>query len=84
MFLHFLRERLLQEANTKHQDFQNVSQSLSSFLDNLPNNKIDPKDDLSQVNAKQNSQKVRFVDYIRQYILYKINDLINNSTHKKL
>ncbi|KAK9973164.1 hypothetical protein ABG768_023907 [Culter alburnus] len=51
------RERLLQEANTKHQDFQNVSQSLSSFLDNLPNNKINPKDDMAQVNAKQNSQK---------------------------
>uniref|UniRef100_A0A673I8P2 Envoplakin-like n=1 Tax=Sinocyclocheilus rhinocerous TaxID=307959 RepID=A0A673I8P2_9TELE len=51
------RERLLQEANTKHQDFQNVSQSLSSFLYNLPNNKINPTDDLSQVNAKQNSQK---------------------------
>ncbi|KAK2889068.1 hypothetical protein Q8A67_014443 [Cirrhinus molitorella] len=51
------RERLLQEANTKHQDFQNVSQSLSSFLHNLPNNKISPTDDLSQVNAKQNSQK---------------------------
>lgn len=72
MFLYFLRERLLQEANTKHQDFQNVSQSLSSFLDNLPNNKINPKDDLAQVNAKQNSQKVRFVDYIRQCKWYKI------------
>uniref|UniRef100_A0A671L8R9 Uncharacterized protein n=1 Tax=Sinocyclocheilus anshuiensis TaxID=1608454 RepID=A0A671L8R9_9TELE len=54
------RERFLQEANTKHQDFQNVSQSLSSFLHNLPDNKINPTDDLSQVNAKQNSQKVRF------------------------
>ncbi|XP_016101241.1 envoplakin a isoform X2 [Sinocyclocheilus grahami] len=51
------RERFLQEANTKHQDFQNVSQSLSSFLHNLPDNKINPTDDLSQVNAKQNSQK---------------------------
>ncbi|XP_043097600.1 envoplakin a [Puntigrus tetrazona] len=51
------RERLLQEANTKHQDFQNASQSLNSFLHNLPNNKINPTDDLSQVNAKQNSQK---------------------------
>ncbi|XP_016377128.1 envoplakin a [Sinocyclocheilus rhinocerous] len=51
------RERFLQEANTKQQDFQNVSQSLSSFLHNLPDNKINPTDDLSQVNAKQNSQK---------------------------
>lgn len=51
------RERFLQEANTKHQDFQNVSQSLSSFLHNLPDNKINPTDDLSQINAKQNSQK---------------------------
>lgn len=67
-FSYFLRERLLQEANTKHQDFQNVSQSLSSFLNNLPKNKIYPEDDLTQVNAKQNSQKVRSVDYIRQYI----------------
>ncbi|XP_056315758.1 envoplakin a [Danio aesculapii] len=51
------RERLLQEANTKHQDFQNVSQSLSLLLDNLPDNKVSPKDDLSQIQAKQNSQK---------------------------
>ncbi|KAK7144567.1 hypothetical protein R3I94_010857 [Phoxinus phoxinus] len=59
------RERLLQEANTKHQDFQNVSQSLSSFLNNLPNNKINPKDDLTQVNAKQNSQK-RVIEDIKR------------------
>uniref|UniRef100_A0A8C1XWG6 Envoplakin a n=1 Tax=Cyprinus carpio TaxID=7962 RepID=A0A8C1XWG6_CYPCA len=57
MSLYFHRERFLQEANTKHQDFQNVSQSLSSFLHNLPDNKINPTDDLSQINAKQNSQK---------------------------
>ncbi|XP_073707638.1 envoplakin a [Garra rufa] len=59
------RERLLQEVNTKHQDFQNVSQSLSSFLNNLPNNKINPTDDLSQINAKQNSQK-RVTDDIQR------------------
>ncbi|XP_051996354.1 envoplakin a [Xyrauchen texanus] len=59
------RERLFQEAGTKYQDFQNVSQSLSSFLDNLPDNKINPKDDLSQVNAKQKSQK-RLVDDIQR------------------
>lgn len=51
------RERLLQEANTKYQDFQNVSQSLSLLLNNLPDNKVSPKDDLSQIHAKQNSQK---------------------------
>lgn len=59
------RERLLQDASKKHQDFQNVSQSLDSFLDNLPNNKINPRDDLAQINAKQNSQK-RVVEDIRR------------------
>ncbi|XP_073727004.1 envoplakin a isoform X1 [Misgurnus anguillicaudatus] len=59
------RERLLQEASKKHQDFQNVSQSLGSFFDNLPNNKINPKDDLSQINAKLNLQK-RMVEDIRR------------------
>uniref|UniRef100_A0AAY4A5U4 Envoplakin n=1 Tax=Denticeps clupeoides TaxID=299321 RepID=A0AAY4A5U4_9TELE len=52
------REKLLQEAAIKNQDFQNVSQSLSSFLDNLPNNKISPTDNLAQINAKQASQEV--------------------------
>lgn len=70
MFLYFFRERLLQEANTKYQDFQNVSQSLSLLLNNLPDNKVSPKDDLSQIHAKQNSQKVRFLDYHAIYFLY--------------
>ncbi|XP_007252199.3 envoplakin a [Astyanax mexicanus] len=59
------RESLLQEAANKNQDFQNASKSLSSFLDNLPNNKISPKDNLSQINAKQVSQE-RVVEDIRR------------------
>ncbi|XP_036426038.1 envoplakin a [Colossoma macropomum] len=59
------RESLLQAAATKNQDFQNASQSLSSFLDNLPNNKVNPNDSLSQVSAKQSSQE-RVVEDIRR------------------
>ncbi|XP_028829057.1 envoplakin a [Denticeps clupeoides] len=59
------REKLLQEAAIKNQDFQNVSQSLSSFLDNLPNNKISPTDNLAQINAKQASQE-RVVEDIKR------------------
>lgn len=54
-----LRENVLQETSAKHKEFQNTCQSLNSFLDNLPANEINPNDDLSQVAAKQNSQKVR-------------------------
>ncbi|KAJ8363564.1 hypothetical protein SKAU_G00123950 [Synaphobranchus kaupii] len=59
------RENLLQEAASKNQAFQSTSQSLSSFLKNLPDNKINPSDSLSQVNTKQNSQK-RVVEDIRR------------------
>uniref|UniRef100_A0A8C9XJK5 Envoplakin a n=1 Tax=Sander lucioperca TaxID=283035 RepID=A0A8C9XJK5_SANLU len=43
------RENILQEAATKNQEFQSTSKSLKSFLDNLPQNQINFKDDLSQV-----------------------------------
>uniref|UniRef100_A0A674D338 Envoplakin a n=1 Tax=Salmo trutta TaxID=8032 RepID=A0A674D338_SALTR len=59
------REGLLQEAAGKNQEFQNTSKSLNFFLKNLPDNKISPSDDLSQVNSKQTSQK-RVVDDIKR------------------
>ncbi|XP_010768431.1 envoplakin a [Notothenia coriiceps] len=59
------RENLLQEASTKNQEFQSTSKSLKSFLDNLPQNKVDFKDDLSQVAAKQSSQE-RVVDDLKR------------------
>ncbi|XP_030638711.1 envoplakin a [Chanos chanos] len=59
------RERLLQDAATKNQDFQNAAQSLNSFLDNLPSNKINSNDDLSQISAKQTSQE-RVVEDIKR------------------
>uniref|UniRef100_A0A8C9XJV5 Envoplakin a n=1 Tax=Sander lucioperca TaxID=283035 RepID=A0A8C9XJV5_SANLU len=55
------RENILQEAATKNQEFQSTSKSLKSFLDNLPQNQINFKDDLSQVTARQSSQEVRLV-----------------------
>ncbi|TNN69510.1 Envoplakin [Liparis tanakae] len=51
------RESILQEAASKNQDFQSTSHSLKSFLDNLPQNTINPNDDLSQVTAKEVSQE---------------------------
>lgn len=59
------REGLLQEAAAKNQDFEKATQSLSAFLDNLPNNNISPEDNLSQVSAKQASQE-RVVEDIRR------------------
>ncbi|KPP79310.1 envoplakin-like [Scleropages formosus] len=59
------RERMLQEASKKKQSFENATRSLESFLDSLPDNKISPTDSLSQVNAKQTSQK-RVVEDIRR------------------
>ncbi|XP_067086956.1 envoplakin-like isoform X1 [Osmerus mordax] len=51
------RTSLIQEAANKNQGFQTSVQSLNSFLTSLPNNTINPSDGLSQINAKQNSQK---------------------------
>lgn len=52
------RESLLQGASTKYNDFHGATQSLDTFLDNLPNNKIRPSDNLAEVKAKQISQEV--------------------------
>uniref|UniRef100_A0A3Q1ECZ4 Envoplakin-like n=1 Tax=Acanthochromis polyacanthus TaxID=80966 RepID=A0A3Q1ECZ4_9TELE len=52
------RSGLVQKATNKNQDFQNAVQSLDFFLVNLPNNTIKPTDDVAQITAKQNSQKV--------------------------
>uniref|UniRef100_A0A8D0CRU7 Envoplakin a n=1 Tax=Sander lucioperca TaxID=283035 RepID=A0A8D0CRU7_SANLU len=59
------RENILQEAATKNQEFQSTSKSLKSFLDNLPQNQINFKDDLSQVTARQSSQE-RVMDDLKR------------------
>ncbi|KAM9482667.1 envoplakin a [Clarias gariepinus] len=59
------RESLLQGASTKNNDFQSATESLGTFLDNLPNNKIRPSDDLATVNTKQISQE-RVVEDIKR------------------
>ncbi|XP_029294129.1 LOW QUALITY PROTEIN: envoplakin-like [Cottoperca gobio] len=51
------RSALLKDANNKNQDFQNAVQSLDFFLVNLPNTAIKPTDNVTQITAKQNSQK---------------------------
>ena len=51
----------MQSAAIKNQDFNNVSQSLDSFLNNLPSNNVSPSDDLAEVNAKQISQEVSVI-----------------------
>lgn len=57
-FIFCFRACLIQEGTNKNQDFQNAVQSLDFFLVNLPNNTIKPTDDLAQMKAKLNSQKV--------------------------
>lgn len=54
-----LREKILQEATAKNQEFQNTCKSLDSFLENLPTDEINSNDDMSQVSKKQSSQEVR-------------------------
>ncbi|KAM9843794.1 envoplakin [Aulostomus maculatus] len=51
------RLTLTQGATNKNQDFQNAVQSLDFFLINLPNNKLKPTDDVTQITAKQKSQR---------------------------
>ncbi|XP_024145405.1 envoplakin a [Oryzias melastigma] len=51
------RENILHEASAKNQEFQSTCQSLNNFLDNLPTNQVNPKDDLSQITAKTSSQE---------------------------
>lgn len=48
----------MQGASTKNNDFQNAIHSLDTFMDNLPNNKIRPSDNVAEVKAKQTSQEV--------------------------
>lgn len=65
------REKLLQSAALKNQDFQNVSQSLDSFLNNLPNNSVSPSDNLAEISAKQTSQEViSFIVFFINYFVF--------------
>ncbi|KAM7386381.1 hypothetical protein PAMA_009143 [Pampus argenteus] len=59
------RSALIQKATNQNQDFQNAVKSLDFFLVNLPTNKIKPTDDVTQVTAKQNSQK-KVIEDIRK------------------
>ncbi|XP_054635826.1 envoplakin a [Dunckerocampus dactyliophorus] len=59
------RENILQEAASKNQEFQSSAKSLNFFLNNLPKNKINYNDDLSQVSMMQNSQE-RVMDDLKR------------------
>ncbi|XP_043090950.1 envoplakin [Puntigrus tetrazona] len=59
------RATLLQEAVNKNQEFTNAIQSLTAFLINMPNNKVQPGESVSQIYAKQNSQ-MRAVEDIKR------------------
>ncbi|KAM9314217.1 envoplakin a [Pholidichthys leucotaenia] len=59
------RENILQEAATKNQEYQSASQSLNTFLNNMPDNQINASDNLSQIASKQNSQE-RLMDDLRR------------------
>lgn len=57
-FVLHTRAAIIKEATNKNQDFQNALQSLDFFLLNLPNNKVKPNDDATQMAAKKYSQEV--------------------------
>ncbi|XP_028310611.1 envoplakin [Gouania willdenowi] len=63
-----LQERLdlVKQATNKNQDFQNAAQSLDFFLLNLPNNKLKPTDNVTQIVDKQNSQRKVVEDISRK------------------
>ncbi|XP_042337550.1 envoplakin-like, partial [Plectropomus leopardus] len=53
------REKILQEAAIKNQEYQSTSTSLKSFLDNMPKDQMGYNANLSEVSARQSSQEVR-------------------------
>uniref|UniRef100_A0A3B3S0Y6 Envoplakin b n=1 Tax=Paramormyrops kingsleyae TaxID=1676925 RepID=A0A3B3S0Y6_9TELE len=61
------RETAVQDIASKNQAFQSAAQSLTSFLNKLPNNKLYPSDGLTQVDNKMSSQSVSglVMDYIQ-------------------
>ncbi|XP_072560941.1 envoplakin-like [Paramormyrops kingsleyae] len=52
------RETAVQDIASKNQAFQSAAQSLTSFLNKLPNNKLYPSDGLTQVDNKMSSQSL--------------------------
>ncbi|MCI4395277.1 hypothetical protein PGIGA_G00178520 [Pangasianodon gigas] len=51
------RLTLMQEVTNKYQIFKSTVRSLNTFLNDLPSNKILSEDTMTQITAKQNSQK---------------------------
>ncbi|XP_057717649.1 envoplakin [Corythoichthys intestinalis] len=60
------RSTLIQEASNKNQDFQNATQLLDFFLVNLPNNTIEPTDNMAEITGKHNSQRKVMEDINRK------------------
>ncbi|XP_076866375.1 envoplakin b [Brachyhypopomus gauderio] len=57
---------LMQEAANKQQIFQSAVQSLNQSLNTIPNNKLGMEDSMTQITAKQNSQKRTVEDLKRK------------------
>lgn len=53
------REKTLQDARLSYQQFTNVRDNLSSWLEQLPHNQVQPSDGPSQIAYKLEAQKVR-------------------------
>ncbi|XP_038632590.1 envoplakin a [Scyliorhinus canicula] len=60
-----LRESMLQNSNTANQRFRTSQQELNTWMNNLPNNQVQPTDNLNEVNAKLGAQK-RLVNDIKK------------------
>uniref|UniRef100_A0A3Q3WRL3 Uncharacterized protein n=1 Tax=Mola mola TaxID=94237 RepID=A0A3Q3WRL3_MOLML len=79
------REKILQEATAKNQEFQNTCKSINSFLENLPTDQINSHDDMSQVAYKQSSQERVMEDLKRKgddmdrmtYLSHDLQNLLN-------
>ncbi|XP_041073152.1 envoplakin a isoform X1 [Carcharodon carcharias] len=52
-----LREDMLQNADTAYQNYKTSQQGLNTWMNNLPNNQVQPTASLNEVNAKLEAQK---------------------------
>lgn len=51
----------MQEVTAKYKSFKSTVRSLNAFMNDLPSNKMLSEDTMTQINTKQNSQKVSLV-----------------------
>lgn len=57
------------ELTNKYSSFKSTVRSINVFLNDLPNNKLLSEDTMTQISAKQNSEKVSLVIILHRALL---------------